>query len=336
VGRALALFVLALVVAGPARANGPWLSFLDRQHGWAAGAGGLLATADGGRTWTAVYRGPLQIWGIQFLDGRWGAGLSGAGLVRTQNGGRTWRTLATGVDAATFASRREGWALTRFQRLRRTDDGGRTWRAVRTPARPSSLCAEPGGVLWLSSSGMLFVTRNAGRTWTRAFVERADPGGSGWVGRVGCRGKQVWALFTGGAATSHQAYVVAHSSDGGRSWTQPLAQTWFHVGQRTLIDAYAGPFVLAARGAFFLGSCGPCGRGRVSLTSTRNEGRTFRRTAIGPLAGREATAVAFPDLRHGFVATTVGTGTGAVWVTSDGGRTWRRSVLSTVLRPLYT
>lgn len=315
--RALVVALLVLAAAAPAHAD---VFFLDAGHGWASGDGGVLGTSDGGRSWTLLERRRGELAALQFLDLRRGFALAGGTLVATADGGRSWRVVRAHATALAYP-----WLVTSSSRLARTDG-----RPVTAPAPVESVCAAGGTTVWTASGGRLFVSRDGGRTWTKAFVERADAGGPGWRASLECRGPQVWALFTGGAATSHQAYVVAHSADGGRTWTQPLAQGWYRLGQRAQIDAYSGPFAIAGGDGFFSGRCDPCGgRGRITLTA--GDGTHFRRATIGEAAGRSVDAVAFPDTRHGFLQ--VGSSRrGVVLATADGGRTWRPVLASPLLR----
>lgn len=330
--RLLAVAVFALVLAAPARANGPSLFFLDARHGWASGHNALLGTSDGGRSWHVLRRTQRTLFSLQFADPRNGFAVDGDTLVRTRDGGRTWAPLRRHVIGFV-----RPWGITSRQELLRLGAGG-TWARVRTPARPSSLCAGGESTLWLASAGRLFVTRDGGRTWRMPYVVKVKLGRnwSFWGGAVACRGSDIWALFTDGAATSQQAYVVAHSVDGGRTWTHPLAQSWFHVGQRASIDAYAGPYAVAPPGALFVGSCDPCGaRGRITATTTLDGGRSFARALVAAQRGRWASAVALPDARHAFVAV-ASPRRGTIYATSDGGRHWRVSISSPLLRPTLT
>jgi hypothetical protein len=68
------------------------VAFADGLHGWAAGDG-ILATADGGRTWTRQYSGHPGIVALDALDAAdvWAVGKGS--LLRTTDGGHTWTDL---------------------------------------------------------------------------------------------------------------------------------------------------------------------------------------------------------------------------------------------------
>ncbi|MBL1216330.1 MAG: hypothetical protein D8M59_02425 [Planctomycetes bacterium] len=118
------------------------VQFVDDQHGWIHGVGGILErTEDGGATWEEilipgdpliediVYVDPMNGW----IVGWWGY------YARTRDGGRTWETNSFGNDIRTvFAvDSRDGvdlWAIAQtdggFSRdvSLHSTDGGATWK----------------------------------------------------------------------------------------------------------------------------------------------------------------------------------------------------------------
>lgn len=113
------------------------VDFVDAQHGWAVGEFGvLLATADGGQTWTAQ-KSPVEttLFGVHFTD--------------PNNG------FATGIE----------------QVMLRTSDGGQHWEKVRVPGRKGFVLAlfdvaVQGKVGWaIGDSGLLLRTTDAGASW---------------------------------------------------------------------------------------------------------------------------------------------------------------------------
>ena len=113
------------------------VAFPTAANGWAAGKGAIIATTDGGRTWTEQYRGRADIRALDFTDDRDGWALSAASLLRTTDGGATWTeageapgSLLTTVD---FVSATQGWGIAARAAdgslvgdLVHTDDGGMT------------------------------------------------------------------------------------------------------------------------------------------------------------------------------------------------------------------
>ena len=83
------------------------VAFPTASHGWAAGKGAIIATADGGRTWTQQYRGPADISVLEFSDDRDGWAVAAASLLRTTDGGATWstgRASRTGASSPPWTS----------------------------------------------------------------------------------------------------------------------------------------------------------------------------------------------------------------------------------------
>lgn len=142
------------------------VSFPDARHGHAVGYGGtIIATTDGGRSWTrefacaesapCVASSPDRIaddlLSVSFANSRhgWATG-SGGTILGTEDGGATWtpelacaqtsaatvRTYCTALSAdrvtkaltsVSFVDPAHGWAVGAGETILRTDDGGRTW-----------------------------------------------------------------------------------------------------------------------------------------------------------------------------------------------------------------
>jgi photosystem II stability/assembly factor-like uncharacterized protein len=147
----------------PCRPSFGWaaaVSFADEEHGWIgclgmSGAGetpkGIVATADGGRTWSlrsATFPGRPDVGSITISDDLAGLAMrpDGAGLawgdrgltMRTADGGRTWRSMPPGewdvVDAGSgWATSDTAWMLLLWdgergrQVVEATTNAGRSW-----------------------------------------------------------------------------------------------------------------------------------------------------------------------------------------------------------------
>ena len=108
--------------------------------------------------------------------------------------------------------------------------------------------------------------------------------------QIKCAGRVVWVLLHGGAASSQELYLGLRSVDRGRHWKLLLAEPYFGIKAPFTIDSYSGPWaIVGANAAYFVGWCPACGRGTVSLTVTRDGGRSFRRYAVPALTGYGAT-----------------------------------------------
>ena len=122
---------------------------------------------------------------------------------------------------------------------------------------------------------------------TRATSSRAE---------VKCSGRVVWVLLHGGAASSQELYLGLRSVDSGRTWKLLLAEPYFGIKAPFQIDSYSGPWTIIGRDvAYFVGWCPVCGSqpnyGTISLTVTRDGGRTFRHYKVPALAGYTATSI---------------------------------------------
>jgi photosystem II stability/assembly factor-like uncharacterized protein len=189
------------------------LSFVDAEHGWGVTpggpspdgvVGGLLLTADGGRTWTALPASPCREIGwpvsVSFVGRLHGwvgcAGMSGAGeapkgVAETTDGGRTWTvrarvtppsspvgsiSISDYLDGIAMRPSGVGLAWEGLGGTLRTTDGGRTW----TPMPPGGSGAGPipaGGwaitdrdwliLLWdpNAQATVLYATDDGGATW---------------------------------------------------------------------------------------------------------------------------------------------------------------------------
>src|SRR5579885_619025 len=152
----------------------------------------LCRSSDGGASWSRLGPAPLQA--VAFGDAAHGLAVGG-GILSTADGGRTWRGLASpcpdGARGVSMVSARRGWLLcvrilgvgNADKTVYRTDDGGVHWRRLahvgfaprqRRFAGGLHLYGYPQGiafardgtgVLW-ESRGTLFLTRDGGRHWT--------------------------------------------------------------------------------------------------------------------------------------------------------------------------
>jgi photosystem II stability/assembly factor-like uncharacterized protein len=109
--------------------------------GWLVGDGGLvLATADGGSTWSPpagkipdIAAANLDFRALATLGGRvWIAGAPGTCVLHSADSGRSWEILRTEQTAPicglTFIDEYRGWAVGSLGTILHTRDGGQTWR----------------------------------------------------------------------------------------------------------------------------------------------------------------------------------------------------------------
>ena len=301
------------------------IAFVDAQHGWAGGRGGLLGTTDG-RRFRVQARGPVI--GIDALDRRHAWAITGGTfLLRTTDGAHWRRLVSPHLVRVRFVDERRGFALTRRGVVLKSVDGGRIWRRLPTPGAMQAMCFAGPRNGWIASKGTVWTTHDVGARW---HAKKLLPDRQGYpLPEVGCRGSDVWVLFHEGVAAGSEGYVVFRSRDRGATWRPVLANLDLAFTRRApaITSGYSGPFDALGHGrAVFVGICGPCGKQPTgTFARTLNGGRTWRRTR--PFDGVWVHAVSFLDLRHGFALTSSPRGsrpTGLVWTTSDGGKTWRR------------
>src|SRR5205809_2891231 len=171
--------------------SGP-VQFVDESAGWAVGPNGeILATIDGGKTWTGQYGGPLKITGVQFVDDHhgWAVG-EGGGLLRTVDGGGSWESVSSdSLTSVDFASPSVGWAIRSGSRVRvKTTDGGQTWTSGGLAV--DSVCAVDASTAWAAGPGeggiSFLKTVDGGTSWNDHPI--AVPQGEPWTATVRCAG----------------------------------------------------------------------------------------------------------------------------------------------------
>jgi photosystem II stability/assembly factor-like uncharacterized protein len=315
------------------------VAFPSDARGWAAGKGAIIATADGGATWTRQYSGSDDIRTLDFTDDRHGWAVASASLLHTTDGGTTWSRAGeppgldlTGVD---FVSPAQGWGIAVPSgevgapvsgALVSTADGGTSWSVIKQGVG-NSICATDGAIVAGAGSRVLRST-DGGATWTPLFDASTDR--TTWTGAtVECPGgSSIWALFEDGAAAGSQGYAAYASSDAGASW-RPVIVAPILAGSEPAfrgvarLDAYPGPFAAVTPSeAVFLGQCPACDPQHVMVLRTEDGGTRWQRHVIG---GFVPTGLAFADASHGWMTTQLGGYPGrhsAVLATTDGGRTW--------------
>jgi Rv2525c-like, glycoside hydrolase-like domain/CARDB len=189
---------LAMLAQGGEEAGGAILQMqrLDRDRGFVLTDSALLATRDGGASWTDASpdRGLAGVTGVFFLDADrgWLAGTtpgvpSRLVVLDTADGGGSWRERpadASDTPGAQpyaeaqvhFADSDHGWLLGRLATgsavslgtLLRTADGGETWELL--PAPPAAgrvvfASAERGFMTGAPASERLYRTFDGGRSW---------------------------------------------------------------------------------------------------------------------------------------------------------------------------
>lgn len=270
---------------------------------------------------------PLVGWAVGAADTSYGAGP----LLHTSDGGRTWtRTSVEPVSAVCFSDSSHGWAV--GANTIRTIDGGRTWRPVSAPiiaglALPSTLRCR-GSALWLfqdrgdGAGGHLnyagLRSTDGGAHWQEVLGNGFYPSTPDDIGHADDEpgpfdapdGLTAAEL---GASPAAEETSVTVTHDGGRNWQQvSLAAVGSAPGPLSFPDPTHG----------FVVGHGPYGGSGSFLLASDDGGRTWNE--------RWPTTAPDPTAAVSFVSETLGYGIGVVGDaraflrTTDGGMNWVR------------
>jgi len=299
--------VSAPATGPPAGARGvSQLRFLNQDQGFAYGPE-LWVTQDGGLAWSRV-RLPsgVRVTDLETVDGQ-----VLAVWARCQGTGPDFAATCTQFSletaAAGNASDVSGWhAVPGATGLRSSASSA---SAVLTLAAGPTTSPDSGTVYLLAPDGRLLSGGLAGQRLTAAGQVPAGclPGlpqaGTGTPSEalLTYQSPNLYMVCSGSAQA-----VLYDSADGGRTWTR------LHVvpgqGIVTSLAASSGGLIVIAT--------------TQDLLTTRDNGHTWN----GAVLGQGFSYVGMTDQSRG-VALPAGTSLGKVWITRDGGQTWRPSAV---------
>lgn len=230
----------------------PDFTFASPTRGWAVDANTIYATGDGGLTWQTVGEtppGPSNIakGGLATLvfraDGEgWtgGGSLSDPTVYATSDGGATWRSIPlpalapnpSAIGGKPYFISTSVWVTPGGVLALATDDFGqgqaftsadmgRSWQPIRFPGDPLRL-----GIFsfidsrhwWFSSTGILYTTSDAGRSWSSVVGATSDSISDWGQGAASAIDSQHgWCVITS-PNLRNAASGLAMTSDGGRHW----------------------------------------------------------------------------------------------------------------------
>jgi photosystem II stability/assembly factor-like uncharacterized protein len=270
------------------------LQFVNATSGWAAGSGGeILATTNGGATWTAQSSNTTEdLNGVHFADAAdgWAVGDQGT-IVHTSDGGATWTAQSSGTSyqltGVTFTDVQNGWAT------------GQTF----TPYDNYS-------------SGVILHTTDGGQHWTTQYASTFDENtltvGIAFSAVAFTDPQDGWAAGeTKGSDLSYNHCTILHTTDGGATWTRQLD--------------YMPPIMGLGSGVLNSIACtddehavavGWDGSG-TEIFRTTNGGTTWTRLAKPSAWGIKLGDVVFANATRGWAV-----GGDTVIETTDGGKTW--------------
>jgi photosystem II stability/assembly factor-like uncharacterized protein len=288
--------------------------FVDTARGWAVGTGGLgeggliLATTDGGATWSSQRKAPDAIlYSISFVDATTGWTVGEHGLIlATSDGGRVWRPQSSGTEerllAVHFVDPLAGWAVGDHGVILATSDGGVSWRRQtdgRSRRNLRSVHFVDSSSGWaVGTEGWILATRDGGASW------RESPSGTrSDLNSVYFASPAVgWAV---GADTLMLATV-----DGGRTWAKVGLRSSGQYSPALFSIHFANPNVGCAVGASNL------------VLVTGDGGKTWDGRIVG---GADLFAVQIVDATAGWAVGGGGpAGGGVIWAIQDSGQTWKQ------------
>jgi photosystem II stability/assembly factor-like uncharacterized protein len=271
-----------LVHARPAVGKYEDLAFPDSLHGWVVSASGtIIATIDGGETWTVQASGLGRLRSIDFLDSKHGfAGTVTGTLYTTTDGGTTWTDItstlprpAKGFCGITHVGKRvhivgryTGGAADYFY----SPDAGKTWQASDLTALADGLVDVNflnndvgfiGGMGKAKADGqpgsaIILKTTDGGKKWRVVFEH---DGGRGFAWKLfPVSNKMIYA----GLQSQDGIYRVAKTTDAGDHWETLTVVTGRPMGPAIqgigFVDANTGWV-----GGFFAGMYGTTDGGRT-------------------------------------------------------------------------
>ncbi|MFN8641456.1 MAG: YCF48-related protein [Candidatus Binatia bacterium] len=253
-----------------------------------------------------------NLYGTKFVDPDhgWVVGAFGS-VFRSDDGGQTWTPQASKTTESLydvdFIDTQRGWAVGRSGTILHTEDGGKNWEAQASGVDKHLFSVDfvdaRHGVV-AGDWGAILVTDDGGRTWENHALQddvilndvSMTDASHGWIaGEMG---------------------TILHTEDGGRSWTP----------QTTGVDkSLFGVYFADAQHGWAVGI-------DALILRTDDGGQTWR-VQNGSTEIRELEMVGFssayenPSLYAVQVVGDLGIAVGeigAVYTSSDGGRTWAR------------
>ncbi len=256
------------------------VAFCDDAHGWAVGSG-ILATSDGGDTWTVqeMPTGVAALTGVACVDARhaWVCGRTGrhSVIIATADAGATWRVQYEGAGASSdlsdvaFADSLHGWAVG-DDGIVATSDGGVHWGVQKTVSAVTSLAA-----VSCTDAQRVWAGGSYGGGADNMILLATRDGGATWRTRTWPRYGAVYDLTTLGPSLVWTATGdrVMQSDDGGLTWRRtPVFED---------AEVYALAFATPALG-WAVGSELPADGGRRGLVlATTDGGRHWARQTTG-------------------------------------------------------
>jgi len=312
--------------------------FIDEQYGWVAGYGGnVLATTDGGETWS-IYSTQSRAdlydiffinrdtgWAVGNADGKAGIILGFPPLVyfhiygvfeKTTDGGKTWVTVPTPLVFNTawpekvyhwykqvqFIDDQHGWIMTDERYVYRTTDGGYSWTTHEVHTQPGR-----------PFERMDFVNANLGFVTAQNGTYRTTDGGVQWA-KIRDDGGDIRFLNDSTGFIAEEYLFV--TTDSGSTWTV-VDSSLSYCRQLFFLDSLNGWMVVSQ-----------------SLYRTTDGGTIWSMIAETSVIPDDETRLVFSSEQNGWSAGWFG----SIERTTDGGQSWpdiRQNLLMGVLPTIH-
>lgn len=315
------------------------LTYPSAEVGYGENGSALLATRDGGGTWTQVWPGLSPTGGLDAISSAIAFGYGSLGsdssVLETRDSGRSWSRVSQlptqvlaldmiGPEVGFAAAAGTGAALQSFD-LYRTADGGRSWTMV-GPGFPLQGWGVLG--LWLTASGsgvgaIAGTEEGTGLPYPTGFFAASD-GGRRWEPEGSlASGYNLVASTTFkrlGAGRWLGLAEVNHGRGTELEESQDLGHTWSLVpGAPTGLAALD---LSGDRGSVVAAQVGAGDNPLVRIYLASTAGGKWRPAAARPAVARGG-ALSAPDISIANSETVWLLTAGAVWETTDGGASWR-------------
>ncbi len=300
------------------------VQFIDRNIGWALGDfDTIVATTDGGATWTPYFYGRMSLTSFHFTDRNngWGIGRDGI-LMRTVDGGRSWSRKeydtifsAGWVRDIFFVDYFNGWFVADRGAIYRTGDGGETWSRIDAVTQPDF--DDLQCVRFVDPfNGWIVGARQIGLNH-QTLVLRTNDGGMTWEERVLPVSSPISLCFidyfNGWFSTIDRR--IMRTTNGGASWDETAVGFGVNVLSLQFIDPLNGWAVLDLPNVMGGGE-------EYDLLSGSTDGGEHWRNADRTMNLQKRVRLSdlhFTDSTHGWA---VGDN-GAIWHTTTSGRSIR-------------
>jgi photosystem II stability/assembly factor-like uncharacterized protein len=294
------------------------ISFPTRNNGWAAGdQGKMLATTDGGLTWSGQnIRAGMDFKDVFFIsvDTGFACGSSET-ILRTTNRGRAWKMVRTNTDVGAgrlnsifFLDGQRGWAVGDQGVLLITTNGGDTWQRLVISSNSLNVVRFVSPTIgWaVGLYGTLLKTTDGGQTWTQQTLPNDMPFPASFTHFQGA----AFLDASNGVVVGSQGTIL-RTANGGSAWSViPLPAGLSGTGLNLLGIAFAD-----TKTGWVVGSNGTI----LKTTNAGLSGSWTRQTSSTTLT---LQAIATPRNQTSFAC--VGAAAGTLFTTINGGSSWTK------------